>query len=411
MKRTIDHIDPQGQRVLVRLDLNVPLDANGGIADDRRLRAAIPTIKKLLSGQARVVMMSHLGRPSGKDDDRQRLSLKPVADRLSALLEQHVPILPECVGSAVKDAVAQLADGQACLLENLRFHRAETIKDKDAAGDTDLRTAKDEFAAGLAGLADIYVNDAFGTCHRDNASMLTVPSMMAGRPRVAGYLVERELQFLGRALHRPQRPFVCLLGGAKVSDKLGVIGALLERCDLILVGGAMAYTFLAAIGKKVGGSLTEPELFDVARQMKGRGGPKLQLPVDSVAAAAIEKGVPTCVCSDEIRGELKGLDIGPRTVEHYRSLIETARTIFWNGPMGVFEMPPFDEGTLAMARAVANATSEGAVSVVGGGDSAAAVERTGLVHRITHVSTGGGAALEFLEGKRFAALEVLDEAP
>jgi len=411
MKRTIDHIDPLGHRVLVRLDLNVPLDETGAIADDRRLRAALPTIRKLLAGKGRVVMMSHLGRPSGKGGDRQKFSLRPVAKRLGELLDQPVQMLPDCVGTVVEQAVADLKDGQACLLENLRFHEAETIKDKDAAKDSGLRSAKDEFAAALAQLGDMYVNDAFGTCHRDNASMLTVPSMMAGRPRVVGCLVERELQFLGQALNRPQRPFVCLLGGAKVSDKLGVIEALLERCDLILVGGAMAYTFLAASGKCVGGSLTEPELFEDARRIQEMGGPKLRLPVDSVAAAAIEKGVPTCICSDEIRGDLKGLDIGPRTVEHYRSLIETARTVFWNGPMGVFEMPPFDEGTLAMARAVANATSEGAVSIVGGGDSAAAVERTGLAHRITHVSTGGGAALEFLEGKRFAALEVLDEAP
>jgi phosphoglycerate kinase len=304
--------------------------------------------------------------------------------------------------------VAELRDGDVCLLENLRFHDAETIKDKKAASDPALAKAKRDFASELAGLADVYVNDAFGTCHRDNASMFTVPQLMKGKPRVVGYLVQKELKFLGEAVRDPARPFVCVLGGAKVSDKLAVIHSLMSKCDTILIGGAMAYTFLAAEGQEVGKSLLEPDLYETARELRAKAGDQLRLPVDSVAAERIAAGVAVEVCESAIPSNLMGLDIGPKTVQMYCSIIEKAGTIVWNGPMGVFETPPFDCGTMAMAVAVAEATDRGAVSVIGGGDSAAAIDRAGLADRMTHISTGGGASLEFLEGKEFAALEVLD---
>ena len=409
MKKTIDDIVVRGQRVLVRLDLNVPLEEIGRIADDRRIRSTLPTLKHLLDDGGRLILMSHLGRPLDKAKDRAKYSLRPVASRLSELLGRPVRMLDDCVGPAVENAVASMKDSQVCLLENLRFHEAETIKDKKAANDPALRERKDSFARQLATLADVYVNDAFGTCHRDNASMLTVPELLGDRPCVVGYLVQKELKFLGDAVTKPARPFVCLLGGAKVSDKLGAIRNLLTRCDTVMVGGAMAYTFLAAEGMSVGGSLVEPELFDVARDLRRKGGRKLKLPIDSVVAAKIAPGASTQVCESRIPVDLIGLDVGPRTIDAYREVIHNAGTILWNGPMGVFETPPFDGGTLAMARALAEATDRGAVTIVGGGDTAAAVDRAGVADRMTHVSTGGGASLEFLEGKRFAAIDALDD--
>ncbi|MCH7808519.1 MAG: phosphoglycerate kinase, partial [Planctomycetes bacterium] len=363
MKRSVEDVDVRSKRVLVRLDLNVPLDSNGGITDDRRIRAAIPTVKRLLDGGGRLILMSHLGRPKGRAEDRIRFTLKPVAARLGELLDRPVKMLDDCVGEKVTAAVSKLADGEVCILENLRFHDAETIKDKKAAEDSTLRQRKDAFARRLADLADVYVNDAFGTCHRDNASMLTVPRMMEDKPRVVGYLVQRELEFLGRAVTDPKRPFVCLLGGAKVSDKLGAIESLLQRCDTILIGGAMAYTFLAAGGMEVGKSLVEPDLFDTARRLEAQAGEKLRLPVDSVCAGEIAPGAATQVVGDAIPVDQIGLDIGPATIDTYASVIATAGTIVWNGPMGVFETPPFDRGTLAMARSLAEATDRGAISI------------------------------------------------
>jgi phosphoglycerate kinase len=303
-----------------------------------------------------------------------------------------------------------MSDGDICILENLRFHGAETIKDKDAAKDASLREQKEDFARQLADLADVYVNDAFGTCHRDNASMLTVPQLMKGKPRLVGYLVQKELKFLGDAVSDPARPFVCVLGGAKVSDKLGVIQSLLTKCDTILIGGAMAYTFLAADGIDVGKSLVEPDLFETARSLRKKAGDRLRLPVDSVVASEIKEGIATQVCEGAILAGHMGLDIGPKTIAGYRDVISTAKTIVWNGPMGVFETPPFDAGTMAIADVMAKATQRGAVTIIGGGDSAAAVDKAGLDDRMTHISTGGGASLEFLEGKPFAAIEVLDDA-
>ncbi len=410
MKKSVDALDVRSKRVLVRLDFNVPFDSNGNITDDRRIRAALPTIKRLLDGGGRLILMSHLGRPKGGPDDRTKFSLAPVARRLGELLGKPVRMLSDCVGDEVSAAVGKMADGDVCLLENLRFNDAETIKDKKAKDAPKLRQQKDAFGRQLAALADVYVNDAFGTCHRDNASMLTVPQMMEGKPRVVGYLVEKELKFLGEAVADPARPFVCLLGGAKVSDKLGVIRSLMAKCDTILIGGAMAYTFLEAQGLEVGKSLVDPDLLDTARGLLADAGDRLRLPVDSVAACEIAEGVETQVCDGPIPEGMMGLDIGPKTIEAYKTVLAGAKTIVWNGPMGVFETPPFDVGTLAMAQATADATKAGEISIIGGGDSAAAVDHAGLADRITHISTGGGASLEFLEGKPFAAVDVLDDA-
>lgn len=418
MKRTVDDIVARGKRVLVRLDLNVPLDDDGRITDDRRIRAALPTIKKLIAGGGRLILMSHLGRPDEEPEQKQKYTLAPVAKRLSELLDKNVTLLPDCVGPKIAESVGKLRDGDVCLLENLRFHPAETIKDRRAdqggraaaAADPKLKEQKESFARQISMLGDVYVNDAFGTCHRDNASMLAVPKLMVGTPRVCGYLVQRELKFLGEALANPKRPFVCVLGGAKVSDKLGVIRSLLGKCDSILVGGAMAYTFLAADGMDVGRSLVEPDLFETARELRKSAGDRLRLPVDSVAASEIKPGAATIACESSIPGDKMGLDIGPKTVQAFRAAILTAKTIVWNGPMGVFETPPFDAGTLAMATAIAEVTHHGAVSIVGGGDSAAALDKLGMAERMTHISTGGGASLEFLEGKPFLPIEVLDDA-
>lgn len=410
MKKTIDDVDVRGKRVLLRVDFNVPLNDSQTITDDRRIRAALPTIKRIVAGGGRVVLMSHLGRPKGEAADREKFSLAPVAKRLGELLGKPVKFVDDCIGDAAEGVVAESGDGEVCLLENLRFHEAETIKDKKAAKDAALRERKESFARQLAGLADVYVNDAFGTCHRDNASMLTVPQLMKGKPCVVGYLVRRELEFLGGAVTKPARPFVCVLGGAKVSDKLGVIRSLLDKCDTILIGGAMAYTFLASEGMDVGDSLVEPDLFDTARGLLKQGGDRLRLPVDSVAAAEIKPDADTEILAGAITAGWMGLDIGPKTRAAYKDVISSAKTVVWNGPMGVFETPPFDAGTLAVAQAVADATDRGAVSIIGGGDSASAIDKAGLADRMTHISTGGGASLEFLEGKPFAAIDVLDDA-
>jgi phosphoglycerate kinase len=409
-KKTVDQIDVQGKTVLVRVDFNVPLDDAGHITDDRRIVKALPTIQNILDRGGRAVLMSHLGRPTGDPEHDKGLSLAPIADRLGKLLDQPVKMVPDCIGPAVEQAVKNLQNGQCALLENLRFHPAETIKDKNATNDPALRAAKDGFAAALCAGADIYVNDAFGTCHRDNASMLTVPQQMAGKPKVSGFLVQKELRFLGDALADPKRPFIAILGGKKVSDKINVIQALIPKCDAILIGGAMNYTFQAAAGGKIGNSLVEPDKYDMARNLRAAAGDKLKLPVDVVTATELKNGVDTQVIEGDIPDGREGFDAGPKTVAGYSDIIKTAGTVVWNGPMGVFEIPPFDAGTMAIAHAMVAATEAGAVTIVGGGDSAAAVEQAGLADRMSHVSTGGGASLEFLEGKTFAAIEVLDDA-
>jgi phosphoglycerate kinase len=407
-KRTVEQVELRGQRVLMRADFNVPLDGERNITDDRRIRGALPTIQRILAGGGRLMLMSHLGRPDGKPD--AKYSLAPVARRLGELLGQDVPIAPDCIGSDVAKMADALVPGGCLVLENLRFHAAETIKDKKAKDDPALRAAKDAFAQALADMADVYVNDAFGTCHRDNASMLTVPQRMGDKPKVVGYLIQKELRFLGDALSAPARPFVVVLGGAKVSDKIGVIERLATLCDAILIGGAMAYTFMAAAGHATGKSLVEQDFVAEAKRLRELAGEKLKLPTDHVVAQELSAGAEHQVTEGAVPEGWMGLDIGPQTIAAYEEIIGGAKTIAWNGPMGVFETPPFDKGTLSVARAVAVATDAGAISIIGGGDSAAAVDVAGLAERMSHVSTGGGASLEFMEGKAFAPLDVLDEA-
>ena len=354
--------------------------------------------------------MSHLGRPTGDGPQADaRWTLAPIAERLEELLGKSVVFAGDCVGPAAENAVAALHDGECCLLENLRFHRAEQIKDKAASGDAAIKSEKDAFAQGLAALGDVYVNDAFGTCHRDNASMLTAPQLMANKPRVAGFLLEKELQYLGSALNAPERPFLAIIGGKKVSDKMMVIETLLGKCDRVLIGGAMVYTFMRANRQETGASLVEEDWIDVAARLQSIGGEKLVLPTDVIAARAIEEGAPFKVFQGMIPDGLMGLDIGPESARRFAEMISGARTIVWNGPMGVFEVKPFDGGTFTVAHALAEATKNGATTVIGGGDSAAAIEMAGLSDKVSHVSTGGGASLEFMEGKSFQAVEILDD--
>ncbi|RIK65907.1 MAG: phosphoglycerate kinase [Planctomycetota bacterium] len=412
-KKTIDQADVAGKRVLMRVDFNVPLDGDK-IADDRRLVQALPSIRSVIDRGGRLILMSHLGRPSGGGYQAE-FSLRPVARHLGKLLERDVAFAEECVGPRADEAVAKVEPGGALLLENLRFHSAETLIDKakrnpDKQPTPEQKAEIEGFARGLARHGDLYCNDAFGTCHRKHVSMYHVPMMLGAGRRVCGKLVQKELNFLGDALARPVRPFVAILGGAKVSDKIGVIESLLPKVDAILIGGAMTYTFLESKGMRVGGSLCERDKLDVARSLLEKGAGKIRLPIDSICAEQLEPGAVTKNISGEIPQGLAGYDIGPGTVQAFRDVIATAKTIIWNGPMGVFETPPFDAGTLAIARALADATESGAITIIGGGDSSAAVEAAGLADRMTHISTGGGASLEFLEGKPFATIEILDDA-
>jgi phosphoglycerate kinase len=409
-KKTVADIDVQGKKVLMRCDFNVPLDEDCNITSDDRIVKALPTIQKIIAGGGALILMSHLGRPKGKRNDK--LSLAPVAKRLSELLSREVAFAGGCIGPETKAKAEALSDGECMLLENLRFHKEETIKDKAAKEDKQLRQAKDDFARQLADLADIYVDDAFGTAHRDNASMYTVPSLMEGKPRVIGFLIEKELKFLGETLTNPERPFLAILGGAKVSDKIGVIENLLEKVDSILIGGAMAYTFFKAQGSTVGKSLCEDDFLDKAmgllKQAKDLDR-EIVLPIDTVIASEFKAGAQSKVVSGDIEADWQGMDIGPETQKLFNEKLTGAKTVVWNGPMGVFELPPFDEGTKAVALAVAEATDKGAHSIIGGGDSASAVKKLGLEDKISHISTGGGASLEFLEGKKFKCIEILDE--
>jgi len=409
-KKTVADIDVKGKKVLMRCDFNVPLDDKSNITSDDRIVKALPTIKNILDRGGALILMSHLGRPEGERDDKY--SLAPVAKRLSELLGKNVIFTSDCIGPDAKAKAKALKSGDCMLLENVRFHKEEVIKDKAVKEDKQLRQAKDSFAKQLAGLADIYVNDAFGTAHRDNASMYTVPQVMKGKPRVIGFLVEKELKFLGDTITKPERPFVAILGGAKVSDKIGVIENLLDKVDKILIGGAMAYTFFKAQGYKVGKSLCEDDFLDKAVGLLERAndvGHEIVLPVDNVVAKELKAGAANKIVGRDIEDDWRGLDIGPETRKLFAKKLAGAKTIVWNGPMGVFEMPPFDEGTKAVALAVADATTEGAHSIIGGGDSASAVEKLGLQSKITHISTGGGASLEFLEGKKFVCIEILDD--
>jgi phosphoglycerate kinase len=414
-KKSVRDLAVRGRRVLIRADLNVPLDKQQRVTDDRRIRMFLPTLRHVLDQGGRAIVMSHLGRPTGDLAGDKKFSLASVSRRMAELLGGAVAFADDCIGPAADDAVRALRDGQVLLLENLRFHKAETIIDK-AAKNPDGRLTpqqegqRQEFARGLAGHGEMYVNDAFGTCHREHVSMYDVPRLMPPGQRVAGFLVEKELKFLGQALESPRRPFIAILGGAKVSDKIGVLRSLLERVDQILIGGAMMYTFWAAQGRRVGRSLCESDKLDLARELLKAGGAKFVLPVDAIVAPELRAGVAVQVVAGDVPDGQMGLDVGPRTLAEFGRRLAGAGTIVWNGPLGAFETPPFDQGTFALARLIADATARGAVSVIGGGDSAAAVEQAGLAERMTHISTGGGASLEFLEGRRFETLAVLDDA-
>lgn len=397
-KRTIDQVDVAGKRVLMRVDFNVPMDG-GVITDDRRIRAALPSIRSVLDRGGRLVLMSHLGRPSG-DGFEADASLGPVAAHLSELLGRPVEVPSEsCSDSDAERAVEAMEDGDVLLLENLRFDAGE-------------KKGNESFAATLASYGEVYVNDAFGASHRRDASMVAVPRAMEGRPRVAGLLLRDELRFLSEALANPERPYLAILGGAKVSDKLAAVEHLIPRTDHIIIGGAMAYTFLMALGKDVGDSRVEADRIDDAERMLelAAASPcELHLPVDHVCSTQFSEGSgDVTVCEDHIVAGSMGLDIGPKTQAHYAGVIERSRTIVWNGPMGVFEWPAFAVGTSVVAQAVASATDRGAVSVVGGGDTASAAAHFGVAERLTHVSTGGGASLEMISGARLAAVELLD---
>ena len=398
-KKSVAALDPAGKTVLVRVDFNVPQDDTGAITDDRRIRMALPTIRSIIDRGGKAVLMSHLGRPAGKGFEAE-FSLAPVAKRLSELLGKPVTLASDTGGPDAHAKARALPAGGVLVLENVRFNKGE--KKGDAAA----------YVTGLAGLADAYVNDAFGTCHRTEASMHAAPVAMkaAGKPVLVGFLVEKEIQYLADAIARPKRPFVAILGGKKVSDKIAVITNLLSICDHVLIGGAMAYTFALAQGGSTGKSLVERDKVELAKQLLATAGGKLVLPVDTHCAddfsSAANKRV---VKAGAIPDGFEGLDIGPETAKQYAAIIRSAGTVVWNGPMGVFELPPFDAGTKAVADAVAEATSKGAVTIIGGGDSAAAVEQLGYADRVSHVSTGGGASLEMLEGKAFETVAVLDE--
>jgi phosphoglycerate kinase len=389
MKKTLRDLEVQGKRVLVRVDFNVPMQ-DGQITDDRRIRESLPTIQYLLERGAKVILMSHLGRPKGKPDPQY--SLRPVAERLSELLGRPVRFLEDCVGEAVEQAVQAMAPGEVVLLENLRFHPEEEAND-------------DGFARALARLGDLYVNDAFGSAHRAHASTEGVAHYL---PAVAGFLMEKELRYLGSVLTQPQRPFVAILGGAKVHDKIGVIQNLLPKVDRLLIGGGMAFTFLKAQGYEIGRSLLDSDSLEFARRVLQEAGQKIVLPVDVVVAPSPEAETQAQVVPvDQIPPDQMGLDIGPQTVARFREIVRLARTIVWNGPLGLFERAAFAEGTRGVLQAVAES---GATSILGGGDTAAAAEQLGFADRITHISTGGGAALEFLEGRTLPGVAVLMDA-
>lgn len=390
-KKSIQDIDVKGKRVLVRVDFNVPIDESGGITDDRRIREALPTIRYLREHNAKIILMSHLGRPKGKFN--MKYSLKPVAGRLSERLGCDVKLAADVVGDEVLSLVQGLREGDVMLLENVRFYEEEEKNDK-------------EFARKLSELGDIYVNDAFGTAHRAHASTAGVAEYL---PSAIGFLIKKELDVMGKALTKPERPFVAILGGAKVSDKIGVIENLLDKVDTLLIGGGMAFTFYKAKGYEIGKSILEADKVELAGQILEKAEEKhvkLLLPMDIVVASEFNNDAPMkTVPVDKLPEDYLGLDIGESTREVYADIIRNAKTVVWNGPMGVFEMPNFAKGTFALAQALSECKG---TTIVGGGDSAAAVEQLGFADKITHISTGGGASLEFLEGKVLPGIDVID---
>lgn len=395
-KLTIDDIDVRGKRVFMRVDFNVPLTEEMEVADDGRIRAALPSIRKIITEGGKLVLASHLGRPKGVP--KQEFSLLPVVRRLSDLLEQKVKLLPDSIGPEVVLYIELMKPGDVVLLENVRFHPGETKNDP-------------EYAASLARLADVFVNDAFGTAHRSHASNVGVAQIL--QPAVAGYLIGKELRYLGKAVNAPKRPFFAVLGGAKISGKLDVIQNLLPKVDGIILGGAMTYTLFLARGEEVGDSLVEPERLEMAKELLAlfdTSKTEVLLPVDSIVADAFAENASTQVVrGTSVPAGWRGMDIGPESIKLFADRLKTAGTIVWNGPMGVFEMEPFQKGTHGIAEAMVKATAEGAVTIVGGGDSASALRKFGLEEKVTHVSTGGGASLEFLEGKELPGIAVLTD--
>lgn len=391
-KKSIADMDVKGKRVIARVDFNVPLDENGNVTDDKRIRGALPTIKYIIENGGKLILVSHLGRP--KNGPEAKFSMKPAADRLSKLLGKEVILAKDVIGEDAKAKAANLKEGEILMLENVRFHKEETKNDPG-------------FAKELASMADIYCNDAFGTAHRAHASTAGLADYL---PSCCGFLIKKELDVMGKALNNPERPFVAILGGAKVSDKISVIENLLDKVDTLIIGGGMAYTFIKAQGYGVGTSICEMDKLDLAKSLLEKAkdkGVKLLLPVDTVVGKEFKADTEhKVVSSDNIPDDWMGLDIGPKTVENFANAIKGAKTVVWNGPMGVFEFENFAVGTKKIAQALAES---GATSIVGGGDSAAAVEQLGFADKITHISTGGGASLEFLEGKELPGIAVLDE--
>ncbi|SJZ43212.1 phosphoglycerate kinase [Garciella nitratireducens] len=393
-KKSIQDVDVKSKRVIMRVDFNVPLDENGKITDETRIIAALPTIQYLIEQGAKLILISHLGRPKGEPN--KKYSLEPVAQNLADQLGQEVTFASDdiVIGESAKQAVSAMKDGEIVLLENVRFRKEETKNDE-------------EFAKELASLADIFVNDAFGTAHRAHASTVGIAKFL---PAYAGLLIEKELKIMGGALENPKRPFVAILGGAKVSDKIGVINNLLDKVDSLIIGGGMSYTFLKAQGYEVGTSLLEEDKLDLAKELLNKAkekGVELLLPIDVVVAKEFKADAQhKTVSSHEIPSNFMGLDIGQKSVEAFSKTIQNANTIVWNGPMGVFEMPAFAKGTEAIAKALADSH---ATTIIGGGDSAAAVKQLGYADKMTHISTGGGASLELLEGKELPGISVLED--
>ena len=391
-KKTVRDIDLKGKKVFVRCDFNVPMDENQNITDNRRIVAALPTIKYLIEQNCKIILASHLGRPKG--EVKPEFSLAPIAKELSKLLGQDVLMAKDVIGESAKTLASNLQEGQVMLLENVRFHKEETDNDP-------------EFAKELASMAEIFVNDAFGTAHRAHASTEGISHYL---PSVSGFLIEKELKFLGDALNNPERPFVAILGGAKVSDKIGVIDSLLEKVDTLMIGGGMAYTFFKAQGYEVGNSLCEPDKCDLALSLMKKAeekGVKFLLPIDTKVGKEFKPDTESkTVAWTEIPEEWEGFDIGEKTIEMFKNELKTAKTVVWNGPLGLFEFDQFAIGTNAIAHALAELE---ATTIIGGGDSAAAVEKAGLADKMTHISTGGGASLEFLEGKKLPGIECLQD--
>ena len=400
-KLIVSDLDVKDKKVLVRVDFNVPIK-DGVIGDDNRIVAALPTIKYIIENGGKAILLSHLGRVKS-DDDKKELSLKPVADRLSELLKKPVTFVPANEGKEVEDAVAKMQDGDVAVLENTRF--------QDIDNDFGKRESKNDPKLGeyWASLGDMYVNDAFGTAHRSHASNVGIAEAMKknGKPVAAGFLMEKEIKFLGDAVANPVHPFVTILGGAKVSDKIDVITNLIPKSDHILIGGGMAYTFLAAQGHEIGKSLFEPDKVDLAKKLLKDADGKIVLPVDNVAATEFSNDAARKVVGDDIPGNMMGLDIGPKTVAKFKDVLKDAKTVVWNGPMGAFEMSNFAEGTLEVGKALADLTD--ATTIIGGGDSTAAAKQLGIAPKITHISTGGGASLQYLEGKELPGIACISD--